>query len=254
MKKIILKTAKTKESKSKSGVAFYVLLFVAIVTVGTTAHVIRTKNDYMPEQSLNEHPREMATVPLPPKMEVTTDSSAEIAAPEEESAPVFVDESQWQSDDVIPVTEETEEEPIAIEVSAPITSMIPPVSGEILKPHSDTELSYSKTMDDWRLHKGVDISAPIGTTVVASAKGTVSDCYTDTACGVTIVIDHGNGLMSKYSNLASSQMVKTDQSIDAGTAIGVVGDTAEFEVADEAHLHFEVIKNGLSVNPQEYIK
>lgn len=259
MKKIILKTAKTKESKSKSGITFYVLLFVAIVTVGTTAHIIRTKNDYLPEPSLNEHPREMATVPLPPQMEVAVKSaeSIETASESAETSTVFVDESQWQSDDVILVTEkitdEVEPEPIAVTVSAPVTSMQSPVSGEILKPHSDTELSYSKTMEDWRLHKGVDIAAPIGTTVIASAKGTVSDCYTDTACGVTVVIDHGNGIMTKYSNLASSKMVEPNQSIESGTAIGVVGDTAEFEVADEAHLHFEVIKNGISVNPSDYI-
>lgn len=258
MKRIILKTAKAKEKKSKSGVVFYALLFVAIVTVGTTAHIIRTRNDFLPEQSINEQPREMATVPLPPQMQVSTEAKDEVAVAvpkqEEETETVFVDESQWQSDDILPVTEEVAEEPEAVPVTAPVNVMISPVTGDIIKPHSDTELTYSKTMEDWRLHKGIDISSPIGATVVASAKGTINECYTDTACGVTIIIDHENGLMTKYSNLASTAMVEPGQSIEAGAAIGVVGDTAEFEVADEAHLHFEVIKDGLSVNPEDYIK
>ena len=127
-----------------------------------------------------------------------------------------------------------------------------PVAGEVAKPHSDTELTYSKTLGDWRLHKGVDIKSPIGSTVMAAADGKVSECYTDNAYGVSIIIDHGNGFLTKYSNLSSTDMVDVGKDVGAGDAIGVVGDTAEFEIADEAHLHFEVIKDGRSTNPEEY--
>ncbi len=249
MKKIILKTAKTKENKSKGGGAFYTLLFVAIVTVGTTAHIMRTRNEAM-DKLKSQPPQVVSTVPDQTPIQVATIPDEE---PSTETAAPLITETQWQSDDVLPVTEAVVDEPVAVAVSAPVTSLIAPVSGDILKPHSDTELAYSKTMEDWRLHKGIDIGASIGSTVIASASGTVSECYTDTACGVTIIIDHGNGLMTKYSNLASTEMVDAGQSIEAGTAIGVVGDTAEFEIADEAHLHFEVIKDGRSVDPKEYM-
>lgn len=243
MKKIILKTASGKENKAKGGGVFYTILFVAIVTVGTTAYIMRTRNEAI-DKLETKSPQVASTIPEQIPIHVAS-------IPETEPAVPTVEEAQWQSDDVIPVTEEVEEE-LAIPVAAPITSLISPVGGGILKTHSDTELSYSKTMEDWRLHKGIDISAPIGTTVIASAKGEVSECYTDTACGVTIVIEHGNGLSTKYSNLASTEMVSIGQTIESGDAIGVVGDTAEFEIADEAHLHFEVIKDGRSVNPEEY--
>lgn len=249
MKKIILKTASAKESKSKGGGIFYTILFVAIVTVGTTAHIMRTRNDAI--DKLESQPPQMAST-IPEQIPIHVASIPE-EIPEVETTAPIVEEEQWQSDDVLPVAEVVEDEPEAVVVAAPVTSLISPVGGNVLKKHSDTELSYSKTMEDWRLHKGVDISAPIGTTVIASATGEVSECYTDTACGVTIIIDHGNGLSTKYSNLASTEMVEVGQAIESGAAIGVVGDTAEFEIADEAHLHFEVIKDGRSVNPEEYI-
>ncbi len=246
MKKIILKNVGGKENKSKGGGVFYTILFVAIVTVGTTAYIMRTRNDAI--EKLETKPPQVTSA-IPEQIPIHVASIPETVPETEVSIPT-VEEAQWQSDDVIPV-DETEEE-VAVPVAAPITSLISPVGGDILKKHSDTELSYSKTMEDWRLHKGVDISAPIGSTVIASATGEVSECYTDTACGVTIVIEHGNGLSTKYSNLASTEMVSIGQTIESGDAIGVVGDTAEFEIADEAHLHFEVIKDGRSVNPEDY--
>ena len=257
MKKIILKTTKPKEEKKgKGGGIFYTLLFITIVTVGTTSYVIRTRNNAVQKLSEIGQSREAAQVPAPVFVPAP-DTSSTVNSNEETH---LVKEGDWQSDDVIPVEEASAEvenaasEEVSQKVPEPVTSMIPPVNGQVIKPHSDTELSYSKTMEDWRLHKGVDISSPIGTTVIASANGEVLECYTDTSYGVTIVISHGNGLISKYSNLASSKMVEVGQQIKAGDAIGVIGDTAEFEVADQAHLHFEVILDGLNINPEEYFK
>lgn len=255
MKKIILKNPVKKEEKPKGGKVFYTILFVAIITVGTTAHIMRTRNEAINKLSENQQPQVASAVPeqIPIFVGTLPDEQTGDGAAAEVSEPAMVSEDQWQSDDVLPVVDEVFEEP-AQEVSAPVTELAMPLVGNILKKHSDTELSYSKTMEDWRLHKGVDISSPIGETVRASAKGTVSECYTDTACGVTIVIDHGSGVLTKYSNLASTEMVDPGQSVEEGDAIGVVGDTAEFEIADEAHLHFEVIKDGRSVDPEEYLK
>ena len=245
MKRIILKATNAKDSKQKGGKVFYTVLFAAIVTVGTTAYVMSSRNraiEKIDEKPASQHISATSFESAPIRIEVPDEFATESQ---------MVSEELWQSDDVIPVTEEATEN--TVEEIPEITSMSMPVeNGDISKPHSDTELYYSKTMDDWRLHKGIDIDVPIGATVSATAKGVVSECYTDTAYGVTVVIDHGNGLYSKYSNLASDKMVKTGQTVEPGTAIGVVGDTAEFEVADKAHLHFEVIKNGVCVNPEDY--
>ncbi|MBR2476584.1 MAG: M23 family metallopeptidase [Clostridia bacterium] len=249
MKRIILKTAKREKNKKNGGGLFYTILFVTIVAVGTTAYVMHTKNMAVSELTKNAQQIAVGTPELKPiKIELPPDiAPAEIDE-------VVVAEEHWQSDDVLPVEEEIIYEEAEAVTAEPTqtTSISCPVDGEIIKPHSDTELVYSKTMEDWRLHKGIDIAVPIGTEVKASANGTVSECYTDTATGVTVIIDHGNGIMTRYSNLASSSTVKAGESVESGTVIGVVGDTAEFEIADEPHLHFEVIKDGKSVDPKSY--
>ena len=248
MKRIILKATNQKDGKKKGGGVFYTILFVAIITVGTTSYIMSTRNRAVKELE--------KTKPMQSTSVISADTSLKpIEVPEEYKTDMKepVSEALWQSDDVIEV-EDDEAVEVTNKALPKVTSMLSPVDGEIMKPHSETELSYSKTMEDWRLHRGVDISASIGTTVKAAADGEVSECYTDTAYGVTVVIDHGNGLFSKYCNLASDKMVEIGQTVEKGTAIGVVGDTAEFEVADKAHLHFEVIKDGNGANPEEYFK
>jgi len=265
MKKIILKAAPKKQKNEKGGKMFYSLIFLAIVTVGTTGYIMRVRKDAITKLSDNTQIKISEPAPMMVSESPVIDVEDNISVA---TNVISVPEEQWQSDDVIPVSgeivneslDEADSEPKeskSVYAKASATSdkvsLIMPVDGETIKNHSDTELSYSKTMEDWRLHKGMDIGASIGSTVVASADGTVSECYTDTAYGVTVIIDHGDGLFSKYSNLSSTDMVSVGKQISAGDAIGVVGDTAEFEIAEEAHLHFEVIKDGRSVDPEEYI-
>lgn len=258
MKKIILKDTK-KNPKDKAGKWFYALVFISIITIGTTGHIIRTKNDAITEMAENV---EANIPPLSPIVTIEK-PKAENISPGETSAPVMVPESLWESDDVLPVSEEAAQTSTASEdireVSGtpeviPIQKLAVPVKGDIIKGHSDTELVYSKTMEDWRIHKGVDIRSSIGSPVIASFSGTVAECGADPAHGITVTLDHGNGFMTRYSNLSSTDMVKQGAFVEGGTAIGVVGDTAEFEIAEEAHLHFEVIKDGRSVNPEEYFE
>ena len=243
---------KSKTRKKSGGGLFYTILFVAIVTVGTTAYVMNTRN--AAQSGLTEKTAPQVALNIPDRLPVKIELPPEALTIETPDA-TAVSEEYWQSDDAQPVDEEVvfEEESAAVTAEpVTLTSISSPVDGKIIKPHSDTELVYSKTMEDWRLHKGIDIGTAIGTEVKAAAEGTISECYTDTATGVTIIIDHGNGFATKYSNLASSKSASVGTAVQSGTVIGVVGDTAEFEIADEPHLHFEVIKDGRSIDPQSY--
>lgn len=112
---------------------------------------------------------------------------------------------------------------------------------------------FDKTMGDWRVHDGVDIAASEGTPVKACASGKVSDIKDDYMMGEEVIIDHGNGVQSLYANLTRQVTVKKGQEVEVGDTIGAVGDTAEAEIAVEPHLHFEIMKNGVDVDPLAFI-
>ena len=93
-------------------------------------------------------------------------------------------------------------------------------------------------------------SAPVGTEVKVPLSGTVKEIIEDDLWGITIIIDHGNGLESKYSNLGTKEMVKVGIGVNVGDFISVVGDTAKIEMKMEPHLHYEVSKNGKNIDPR----
>lgn len=130
---------------------------------------------------------------------------------------------------------------------------ISPVSGETLTPYSMAALRYDMTMRDWRTHDGVDIAASVGTAVLAASSGTVVKIYDDELYGTTVVIDHGDGLMSTYSNLAAAPTVAVGDTVLFGETIGAVGDTAICESAMAAHLHFAMSLSGGSADPTDYL-
>ncbi len=130
---------------------------------------------------------------------------------------------------------------------------IMPVFGNVIFDYAQDKLLYSKTLEEWRTHSGIDLSAERGATIKAVADGVVSDIKNDPRYGVTVVINHQNGVSSVYSNLASNDMVTPNQKVKQGDIIGCVGNTAIFESADESHLHFEVLKDGEPANPADFL-
>jgi murein DD-endopeptidase MepM/ murein hydrolase activator NlpD len=129
-----------------------------------------------------------------------------------------------------------------------------PCSGSIIKEYSPTVLIYSETLDDWRVHNGIDISSPLGEEVCAVADGTISNTTEDFRYGFTITIDHGNGIKSTYSNLSGTDMVKTGRSVKRGEVISTVGDSSLFETVADTHLHIEITKDGKYDDPLKYFE
>jgi len=140
------------------------------------------------------------------------------------------------------------EEVIKLFGSKPVFVM--PVKGKIQMDYAMDRLLYSKTLDEWRTHSGIDITAPRGDVVKAAADGYIKEIKNDPCYGITITIDHENGYKTIYSNLASSSMVSVNQKVKAGDAISSVGNTAVFECMDPTHLHFEVYKNDKLIDPK----
>ena len=99
------------------------------------------------------------------------------------------------------------------------------------------------------MHNGVDLAAKEGTPVKACASGTVIEVKVDDMLGQEIVIDHGNGIKSIYANLSNQVNVKKGQSVEVGSTIGAVGETAQAEIALTPHLHFEITRNEKQIDP-----
>ena len=129
----------------------------------------------------------------------------------------------------------------------------PPLAGQTLAEYSMDALSYNQTTRDWRVHDGLDIGAEAGTKVCAAADGTVYTVYDDETMGMTVVIRHDGGYITKYASLAEAVSVKAGDAVKAGQEIGQVGSTALLENAVGDHLHFSVTCNGELMNPKDFL-
>lgn len=129
-----------------------------------------------------------------------------------------------------------------------------PIEGEIIKEFAKEQLIFSETLQEWVTHTGIDIKANETAVVNAAEAGTIKSIKNDPRYGLTIVIEHEDGFETLYANLLSSEFVKEGEKVEKGQAIGTVGKTAAFESADEAHLHFEILKDSMSVDPSIYLK
>lgn len=158
-------------------------------------------------------------------------------------------EDDEEYDDEIEFIENYVEEP-----TKAIKELIFPVSGEIITEFTKDRLIYSETLEEWRGHTGLDFKADIGTNVIAVLDGVVAKAYEDSLWGKIIVLDHGDGLQTKYCNLGTLEMVREGLEVRQGDYIATVGKSAQIELLMDDHLHFEVINNQKTVDPRSIIK
>jgi Membrane proteins related to metalloendopeptidases len=100
-----------------------------------------------------------------------------------------------------------------------------------------------------RMHQGLDISNRVGTPIRAPARGAVTFSGADGAYGICVMLNHGNGIVTRYAHM-SKTLVKVGDYVQRGDVIGALGNTGR---STGPHLHYEVIVNGMPVNPMRYI-
>lgn len=98
-------------------------------------------------------------------------------------------------------------------------------------------------------HDGLDIAANHGNAVYVYTSGTVVQAGWNGGYGLSVLVNHGNGLQTRYAHLSRIN-VKVGQKVQTGNKVGAIGSTGN---STGPHLHFEVIKNGKTVNPLNYI-
>lgn len=222
-----------KMEKFLAGKGFYIVLALCMVVIGISIYSIAnhsvTKN-----------------LDIDSGVTLENDGDTEAVMNEDEEDPIIEEMDTENADEVGVWTQDDE-------WTAPET-WVWPVDGEVSREYSVDALKYDVTMADWRTHDGLDIAAKLGTAVCAAADGTVSEVKKDDLYGTTVVIDHGAGMQTSYSNLEDTPTVAVGDSVKAGDTIGAVGSSAICEVSQEPHVHVELIKDGNSVNPQNYLQ
>ena len=136
----------------------------------------------------------------------------------------------------------------------PIVFLMPTPSTSTGMEFSLTAGVYNETLKQWQTHMGIDFLVEEGASVAAVYDGTVESVTTTLMEGTKIVIAHDNGLKTVYGSLNSDVNVEAGDEVKAGKIIGTAGSTALNESSMGAHLHFEVIDNGVYVNPVDYFE
>ena len=163
-----------------------------------------------------------------------------------------VEKKQESKKEEVKVEEQAKaEEQISEEKEEPKFNM--PVSGEIIREFAVDSLVYSNTLEEWITHNGIDIKADKTSVVTAAAPGKVYAIKNDPRYGLTVIIDHDNGYRSIYSNLLTAEFVVEGENVEQGQTIGTVGNSSTFEISDDCHLHFELLKDNEYVDPTIYI-
>ena len=225
---------------------FYVVLGICVLIVGATAVFVSMQNIPLPEDKYsleNQSPAKEESLNPP-------DSSIE-----DNSQSVNTVDSSISTEDSSKATEDISKATVNNNDSALQTvSFVAPIMGEILVNQSLDKPVYSVTLADWRTHKGIDISAAIDTAVKNAANGTVAEIKNDFAMGKMVIVDNGAGYKSIYSNLGDCSLMTVGKELKQGDVIGSVGNTAIYESSDAPHLHFEITKNDVAVDPVQMIK
>ena len=133
------------------------------------------------------------------------------------------------------------------------TFVVPIKNATIAKDYSGSELQYNDTLKQWEIHKAIDFLAGDDLNVYAVGDGTISNVYTNYLEGTVVEISHKDGLISVYKSLSENLSVAIGDKISAGSVIGQVAQTMAQEQNTGSHLHFEMLKNGTKVNPNDYL-
>ena len=136
-----------------------------------------------------------------------------------------------------------------------IPTLSAPLTGRVCRAHDLTVPVYSVTLDEYRVHNGIDILSEAGSDVKAMASGVVTEITDHPLLGHSVSVLHAGNLTTVYRNLTAEEIdgLSVGASVSAGQVIGHVGDTALVECCDEPHLHLETTLSGVSVDPLDYV-
>lgn len=245
---------KKNEKQAKNGKlpAFYIALCCCVLAIGAAGYISQSfeasKVNTVVENAEESTPIPIVTItptiePLPTLAETEVMDNE----PETLDAAAIIEEE-------IPLQEDyTFENPDIEAVNAPAVSdkgFTMPIEGELLQLYSQVPY-YDAIMRDWRTHNGIDIAAAEGTEVYCPADGEITMLRT-TVFGEEVTISHNDGYETVYSQIIPKDNIAEGNNIRRGDIIGTVT-ACKGEPISEPHLHFEMKKDGMYVDPEQNI-
>lgn len=205
--------------------AVYLILAFCILAIGLSVTLVLVHRNNEAQQLEN-----------PLEQEDPSDNTDLPSGPEEPDDPVDV-----------PGTEEPDEPVIDV-----IEFIMPVENATEIAGYSES-MVFNSTLGRFSAHTAIDFFAAEGTPVYAVEDGTVESVTNGILEGVTVIIDHGDGLKTVYNSLADPDEVSVGQKVARGDKVGEVSVTNRQEYKDGAHLHFEVTENGETIDPGKYL-
>lgn len=239
-----MKFSKGKFSKFMSSKGFYAAIAVCLLGAGAatwlavnrTITSIEDSNSRLIQNdtSVYEFPLlEEAEKKQPDIPKVSTSSSLP-SMPSSSSAPSSVPEEPAK--------------PVEAPPPSPTLSYTLPLKGDISNQFSNGELVKNTTLNDWRTHDGIDITAGKGSEVCAAADGVVSEVKKDPLWGSVIVIRHVDGKESMYYGLSEVISVAVGENVLSKQVIGTL-EGVPCELSEAPHLHFAMKQDGVWIDP-----
>ena len=236
--------------------ALIVLLASAGILIGVTGGANRKEKNELPpaETDVLTEKNETAAPAVPEKQTAVREKDKEEAkSPENTEEKKKTDEDAGKDS----AGQTADEEVSAMQkLGDTLPQFSVPVDNFVIKDYSAELPVFSYTMNDYRVHRGIDIACSEGTPVLAAADGLVCEVFHDPMMGVTVGIQHAGGAVTRCRGLSEDSMnlVKTGDEVKRGQVIGASGETALIESAEEAHVHFELTIDGEHADPGDYMK
>lgn len=224
-----MKYYKSKTARFLAGKGFYPIVAICLIAVGVATWSAVTSLSPEPKTESNQSYTERVS------------SYTVSEKPEEPAGNTVSDVSD---------TRPSSKPPVSSAPKKPTAEyFVMPIEGNILKDFSLTQLQYSNTYSDMRIHNGIDVKAAVGSQIKAAGAGVITAVENDVLWGTVVKIDHGNNITGVYCGV-DKVTVKKNDTVNAGTTLGELG-LIPCESSDESHFHFSILCNDEYVSPLE---
>ena len=138
-------------------------------------------------------------------------------------------------------------------VSGKVSFIMPCEGASVIKSYTENTLVFNSTLGAYMGHMGIDFAASEGAEVVCVYDGVIESITTSYLTGTTVIVNHGNDLKTVYNSIDANEALYEGATVKQGAVLGYVSANNLQEYKDGPHLHFEVIKGGDKINPNDYL-